>query len=122
MLSPAQVAQLAGVSRRTVMRAIDGHDLRAIRDNKNRWKVSPEDASSWASAQCAPSEQPPTEPTPSPTDLSAIQAENIQLRERLTAATARADAAEAERDRWQAMADKLADPRHRKRWWLWGRN
>lgn len=104
------------------MRAIESLDLKAIRDNKNRWKITAEDASSWAAAQCAPSEQMPIAPTTESPDLSAIQAENIQLRERLAAATARADAAEAERDRWQAMADKLADQRHRKRWWPFGRN
>lgn len=41
-----------------------------------------------------------------------------RLRERLAAEIARANAAEADRDRWQAMAEKLAD-RPRRRWWPW---
>ena len=40
------------------------------------------------------------------------------LRERLAAETARANAAEADRDRWQAMAERLAD-RPRRSWWPW---
>lgn len=40
------------------------------------------------------------------------------LRERLAAETARADAAEADRDRWQVMAEKLAE-RPRRGWWPW---
>ena len=40
------------------------------------------------------------------------------LRERLAAETARANAAEVDRDRWQAMAEKLAD-RPRRSWWPW---
>lgn len=40
------------------------------------------------------------------------------LRERLAAETARANAAEADRDRWQAMTEKLAE-RPRRGWWPW---
>lgn len=40
------------------------------------------------------------------------------LRERLAAETARANAAEADRDRWQGMAERLAD-RPRRIWWPW---
>lgn len=50
-----------------------------------------------------------------------------ELRERLSAEIARADAAErardqaeADRDRWQAMAERLAD-RPRRSWWPWSR-
>ena len=49
-------------------------------------------------------------------EIRAVRAETER-----DAAIARADAAEADRDRWQAMAEKLAD---RPGWWarLWGRN
>jgi hypothetical protein len=46
--------------------------------------------------------------------LATMTAENGQLRERLTAT-------EADRDRWQSMAEKLAD-RPRRGWWPWGRS
>ena len=117
-ISPAQAARIAKVSRRTIMRAIENHDLQAFRDNKNHWKIAPPALDVWASAQCAPTEraQPdlPASPTTSDAlELAATKAENRQLRERLSST-------EADRDRWQAMAEKLAD---RPGWWarLWGR-
>ena len=57
MLSPAQVAQRCATSRRSVMRAIERHELRATRDNRNHWKVNAGNADRWAAAQWATSEQ-----------------------------------------------------------------
>ncbi len=115
MLSPAQVAQRCDTSRRSVMRAIEGHDLKAIRDNKNHWKVRAEDADRWAAAQWAPREQRPPEvlihaQPEIASELAAARAENAQLKERLaTTAT--------DRDHWRDLANKLAD---RPRWvWPW---
>lgn len=59
-------------------------------------------------------------------DQAATASSITELREQLLAETARADAAErsrdqaeADRDRWRAMAEKLADqPRS---WWPWRR-
>lgn len=113
-MSPAQAAQLLKMSRRTIMRAIESHALLAFRDNRNHWKIDPEELGRWASAQCAPSghvhPEAPTLPThqDSPETLAKLAAE-----------TARADAAEADRDAWRAMAEKLADQPQRKRW-FWG--
>lgn len=59
MLSPAQVAQRCITSRRSVMRAIERYELKAIRDNRNHWKISAEDADEWAASRWAPSEQDP---------------------------------------------------------------
>ncbi|WP_425537502.1 helix-turn-helix domain-containing protein [Phaeobacter gallaeciensis] len=55
-MSPAHAALLLKVSRRTIMRAIESLELLAVRDNRNHWKISPEELDRWASAQCAPSE------------------------------------------------------------------
>ena len=66
-----------------------------------------------AGAHCAHAPDLPTLPTSDAIELAAVKAENGQLRERLAAA-------EADRDRWRAMADKLAD-RPRRGWWPWGR-
>jgi len=52
-ISPAQAAQVAGVSRRTVVRAINTQALRANRDNRNQWRIKPEDLEAWISAQPA---------------------------------------------------------------------
>lgn len=115
-MSPAQAAQLLKVSRRTIMRAIESHKLLAFRDNRNHWKIDPEELDRWASAQWAPSghvhSEMPTLPThqDSPETLAKLAAE-----------TARADAAEADRDAWRAMAEKLADRPQQGGWWPWRR-
>ena len=93
------------------MRAINNHNLKAYRDNKNNWKISNEDLDLW----CAHSvhQQPP-----------AHLDESSELREKLAYEMARADAAErardqaeTDRDRWRDMAEKLAEKR--RRWWQW---
>lgn len=123
-MSPAQAAQAAGVSRWAVLRAIKSQRLKAIRDNRNNWLISPDDLATWCAAQGAHSVR----------DSAAAQvaaqgvdvAELIELRENLARANARADAAErardqaeADRDHWRAMAEKLADA-PRRRWWPFG--
>ena len=46
-LTPQQAAVRAQVSRGTIMNAIkDGH-LAAIRDNRNRWQIAPDDLVNW---------------------------------------------------------------------------
>lgn len=113
-ISPTQAAQHVKVSRRTIMRAIESQDLQAFRDNRNHWKIALPALDAWADAQCAPTERAqsdlPTIPTMSDAiELAATKAENRQLMERLSAA-------EADRDRWQAMAEKLVN---RRSWWPW---
>lgn len=112
-MSPAQAAQAAGVSRWTVMRAIKSHDLRASRDNRNQWRISQEDLDQWRSHTVRTGEDAHTMHT---SQVETFSVAEVELREKLAAALARADAAEADRDRWQAMAEKLAE---RSRWTLW---
>jgi len=117
-MSPAQAAQAAGVSRWTVMRAIKSLELQATRDNRNQWKISPEALDRWRSHTVRTEGDVHTPHTPGTASISVAEAE---LREKLAAAIARADAAEAERDRWQAMAEKLAE-RPRWAWWPWSKS
>lgn len=56
-MSPSQVAQATGASRRTVMRAVEAGELEAFRDNRNHWKITVQAVEEWAIAQCAPSVQ-----------------------------------------------------------------
>lgn len=121
-MSPAQAAQVASVSRWTIMRAINSQELQAIRDNRNQWRIAHDDLDRWRASTVR------TEP-----DLHTSEA--VKLREKLAAETARADVAEAmlarerealddlraDRDRWQSMAEKLAD-RPRRGWWPRGRS
>lgn len=130
-LSPAQAAQWAKVSRRTLMRAIEAGELPAFRDNRNRWQISPEELGAWASAHWAANGQRPLDAQPCPPvaqlpakpaqddpadDRAAARLTIAQLEARLDeraalvrAAEARAEAAEADRDRWRALAEKLTD-------------
>lgn len=121
-ISPAQAAHIAKVSRRTVMRAIENLELKASRDNRNRWRIHPDDLRRWANAQWAPTGHAhPEMPTYAHPEVVA------DLREKLALATARADAAErardqaeADRDQWRQMAMKLSN-RPRRSFWPWKR-
>ena len=46
-VSPQKAADQAGVSRRTIMVAIENHDLEATRNNRNHWQIDPADLSKW---------------------------------------------------------------------------
>lgn len=46
-MTPAAVAQKVGCGRTSVMNAIKNGKLIAMRDNSNRWKITPEDAEKW---------------------------------------------------------------------------
>ena len=93
------------------MRAINSHELKASRDNRNHWRILEEDLNEWRahSVQSAHIAHPD---------------ESLELREKLASETARADAAERardqaelDRDSWRKVAEKLLD--RPKRWWQW---
>lgn len=114
LLSPAQAAQVVGVSRWTVVRAINAQALRASRDNKNQWRIKLEDLQTWCGAHDAHSvlteHDQPSAPLVAPSDAhtnaglreeaAALRTEVrllneglVDLRRRLDASEARADAA-----------------------------
>lgn len=107
LMSPAQAAQQANVSRRTVMRAIESHELKAHRDNRNRWKIAPKDLDMWAGAQLSPSDQGPQKAhtnahSEDTLKLALHEAENAHLRERISEL-------EKDRDHWRDLAEKLVE-------------
>lgn len=122
-MSPAQAAQVAKVSRWTIMRAIKSHHLQASRDNRNQWRITSDALEAWMSH---------TVRTPLNLYTPHTQETVAELREKLAAESARADVAEAilaherktlaatenDRDSWRAMAEKLAG-RPRRSWWPW---
>ncbi len=114
-ISPAYAAQSKNVSRRTIMRAIENHDLKAIRDNRNHWKIDPKDLDEWADDQFLPSDHAhPILPTMPTSDLGAklavAEAQRDAAREQLAGV-------QEDRDRWREMAEKLADKPRRRWWW-----
>lgn len=116
-ISPTEAAQRIGVSRWSIMRAVKSHKLRAKRDNRNHWLITPDDLSAWR-AQYAHTVR---------RQMSAHPTEVTELREKLVSETARADAAErardqaeADRDAWKQQASALLSrPPRARRWWLW---
>jgi excisionase family DNA binding protein len=103
-MSPAQAAQLKNVSRRTIMRAIESHELEAFRDNRNHWKIDPQALDKWADAQWAPTGHThpdlPTLPTPDlMVTLARVEAERDALRELL-------EQTKEDRDHWRRLAEQ----------------
>lgn len=112
-LSPAQAAQATGVSRWTIMRAIKDQLLLAKRDNRNHWRIDPEDLDRWRSStvrtvEAAHPMHTPNDSSETLVKVASLEVENGQLRERLLEA-------QADRDAWREMAQK------RRSWWPWGR-
>lgn len=106
-MSPAQAAQLKGVSRRTIMRAIESYELQAFRDNRNHWKIDPQALNKWADAQWAPTGHAhpdlPTVPTPDlAVTLARVEAERDALRELL-------EQTKEDRDHWRKLAERNHD-------------
>ena len=129
-MSPKAAAVRAGVSRRSIMRAITSHELPAIRDNRNHWQIALQDLERWAFAQGVPSghAQPDADTSPTPDaarELAVAQAIIGQLEARLSEAEARRIATETDRDHWRAQAEtlaaRLAEPTPRRRRWPWSK-
>lgn len=111
-MSPAQAAQVAGVSRWTIMRAIKAQELQAMRDNRNHWQIAPDALDRWRTSIVR---------TPDAAHTPHSYQDSPETLAKLAAETARADAAEADRDAWRAMAEKLADRAQQGGWWPWRR-
>ena len=47
MLTPQKAADTAGVSRKTIMDAINAHYLHAIQNNRRRWQIAETDLQAW---------------------------------------------------------------------------
>lgn len=121
-LTPAQAAKRAGVSRPTINRALKSHELQGHRDNKNRWKIAKDDLDKWVERRRAVHDEQvvtterPVFTTTTDEQLDHLRTQLADAREKLAGETARADAAERDRDAWKTMADKLTD---RGKGWKW---
>jgi hypothetical protein len=121
-LTTAQAAHRAKASRFVLMRAKKAGHLNPIRDNRGGllWDAAELDA--WAVERGAHGAHTVRESAPADdaahlrTALDAERLARAEAETRAAIAEGRAAAAEAERDRWHAMADKLAA---RPRWWPW---
>jgi len=125
-MSPAQAAQVANVSRWTIMRAIKSGDLQAFRDNKNQWRIKTDNLNTWLSAHPAQGahivqeeiDTHPAHPSAHPDPIAQNTFELVRVKAELEAEKTLRATIEADRDHWRDLAQKLAEPRPRK-WWFW---
>lgn len=130
-MSPSQVAQATGASRRTVMRAVEAGELLAFRDNRNHWKITAQAVEEWVLAQrvltghahsTLISETPLAHVLPTPTEEAETLTAERQARRlaEIEAAELRGKlaATEAERDRLHGIIQSLTAPKTKRRsWW-----
>jgi len=146
-LSPREAARIAMVGKSTIMRAIEATQLEARRDNRNQWRIERSALDRWTMDRPGPDRDSPTDRTKAdrdslmgrtgadwPTladDLNKARLTIAQMEARLEERAALVRAAEADRDRWRDLAEKLTDrpaappadlpvPSLR-RWWPWRR-
>lgn len=124
-LSPREAARIAKVGKSTIMRAIDAAQLEARRDNRNQWRIERSALDRWTTDRPGSDRDSPmdrTEPDrDSPIgrigadwstladDLNTARLTIAQMEARLEERAALVRAAEADRDRWRALAEKLTD-------------
>lgn len=111
--SPREAARLIGCGRSSIMRALASGELKAIRDNRNSWKISHEELISWSLNR--------TEQVRSGPDLSTDRSEEGPLNQmanqladaekRAAVAEARLSDAIADRNEWRTLALRLSEPR-----------
>jgi hypothetical protein len=113
-LTTAEAVKRTGASRFAIHRAKNKGELHPVRGNDGRFMFDPAELDAWADQRARTVAQPlRAEPAPEAAHAAA-HAEIERLRAALTVAEALTARAEADRDRWHAMADKLAA---RPRWW-----
>ena len=147
-LSPREAARIANVGKSTIMRAIEATQLEARRDNRNQWRIERSALDRWTMDRPGPDRDSPTDRVKTDRDsplgrtradwstlvdeLDTARLTIAQMEARLEERTALVRAAEADRDRWRALAEKLTDrptappadlpaPAPRRRWWPWRR-
>lgn len=106
--SPKAAAAHVGCGRTTIMRALSTNELRAIRDNKNAWRISKADLDEWAGQRPVTD---PLPPSPAHEQLVGTPTDTPETLARLAVAEARLADALADRDRWREMAERLSQPR-----------
>ena len=146
-LSPREAARIAKVGKSTIMRAIEATQLEARRDNRNQWRIERSTLDRWTMDRPGPDRDSPADRTKADRDspmgrtgadwstladdLNKARLTIAQMEARLEERSALVRAAEADRDRWRDLAEKLTDrpaappadlpaPSLR-RWWPWRR-
>ena len=105
MYTPQKAAGIAGVSRKTVMDAINAQKLKATRNNRNHWVISEDDLKVWMDSRGVKPKSDTSSDASSDTitrqsvEISGLKVEVKVVRE------ANADL-KVERDDWKALAQR----------------
>lgn len=124
-LSPREAARIANVGKSTIMRAIEATQLEARRDNRNQWRIERSALDRWTMDRPGPDRDSPTDRVKADRDsplgrtgadwstlvddMNKARLTIAQMEARLEERAALVRAAEADRDRWRALAEKLTD-------------
>ena len=114
-LTPQQAATRSGVGRTTIMRALERDEIKAVRDNSGRWKISVEALEDWLSMRTVRSHDRQSPRSLSAGDhgqelatarieLATLKAELAGVRDRLTDT-------QTDRNRLAALLEKALEPR-----------
>lgn len=109
-MTPQQAAEAVGLSRWAVLRAIKSLALKAVRDNRGVWRIAPDDLADWVAQRAQPVRARASGGAGSGDLIAQLAAAEV----RAAAAERARDVAEADRDHWRALAERLAA---RPRWW-----
>ena len=113
MLTPKKAADLANVSRGTIMNAIKDGSLIAFRDNRNHWQIHPDKLSKWMTERGDNDTDKSVKPDTQTVDENSLRIAVLEVE--LKARDQRISDLEQDRDSWKEQAQQLA---HRpRRWW-----
>ena len=105
MHSPQKAAGIAGVSRKTVMDAINAQKLNATRNNRNHWIISEDDLMAWMDSRGV-KPKPDTSSVTSSDAITRLSVENSGLKAEVKAKDATITDLKVERDDWKALSQR----------------
>ncbi|MEN8659814.1 MAG: helix-turn-helix domain-containing protein [Marivita sp.] len=112
MFSPQQAANKAGVSRKTVMNAIENMQLPAHRNNRNHWSIRPTDLANWMRDREKNRPEPTTESSSEIPVIATTQTQELELLKsqlQLSFTQKRLEAAEQANNELRAEVAELKD-------------
>lgn len=103
-LTPQQAADLAKVSRTTIMQALKSNELKGVQGNNGRWKITKEAIEDWLSLRPATLSHRQKEP-----ETDSFSSDLIAARVEIAKLTAEKEGLEARLSDTQAERDRLAE-------------
>lgn len=108
-MTPQEAADRAKVSRRTIMLAIEGKTLKALRNNKNQWQIEEEELQRWMESRKPKRKAIPDSSSDNSSDaITEIIIQNKALQVELAMTKQQLDEVKHDRDAWKSQAQNLA--------------